>query len=89
MVAPTIWKMIVTVPGVAVIARNSQRDTLAFRVGTQNDELTRLCLLGNCRCLDDHLVTVGFSGVFSIILYIFDPFPEGIRHTAANSPGFS
>ena len=35
-----------------------ERNTLAFCADTQDDELTRLCLAGNVRCLDHHQLGV-------------------------------
>ncbi len=43
-VAPTIWKMILTVTLFSVITRNGQGDSLAVFVDAQNDELTGFCL---------------------------------------------
>ena len=38
----------------AVKICDRERNTLAFCADTQDDELTRLCLAGNVRCLDHH-----------------------------------
>ena len=42
----------------AVKICDRERNTLAFCADTQDDELTRLCLAGNVRCLDHHQLGV-------------------------------
>ena len=62
---PTIWKMMVTVPGLPVAPRNRERDPLAALVRAQDDELPRRRLLRYMRgALMSIRMTVGLSASF-------------------------
>lgn len=57
--------------GLSVITCNRKRNTLTVLVNTENDELSRLCLLAISGASISISVTVGFRDFFLTILYIF------------------